>query len=80
MPGRESSSAGKSASSRWSKYYSCDAASRAAGLALQVLGAYGYSGEYPVERYLRGAKLYQLIEGSVNTHKIIIANAVLEHV
>jgi len=59
------------------KYFSCDAASRVADLGLLIFGAYGYSGEYPVERYLRDAKLYQLIEGSPNIHKIIIANDAL---
>jgi len=59
------------------KYYSCDIASRVADLALQILGAYGYSREYPVERYLRDAKLYQILEGSANIHKMIIANDAL---
>ncbi|MDI7261155.1 MAG: acyl-CoA dehydrogenase family protein [Thermodesulfobacteriota bacterium] len=60
-----------------SKYYACDMASRVADLAIQVLGAYGYSAEYPVERYLRDAKLYQILEGSANIHKMIIANDAL---
>ena len=60
-----------------SKYYACDMASRVADLALQILGAYGYSAEYPVERYLRDAKLYQILEGSANIHKMIIANDAL---
>lgn len=59
------------------KYYACDVASRVADLALQILGAYGYSAEYPVERYLRDAKLYQILEGSANIHKMIIANDAL---
>jgi glutaryl-CoA dehydrogenase (non-decarboxylating) len=59
------------------KYYACDVASRVADLALQILGAYGYSAEYPVERYLRDAKVYQILEGSANIHKMIIANDVL---
>lgn len=59
------------------KLFSGEVASRVADLALQVLGAYGYSREYPVERYLRDAKLYQLLEGSVNIQKIIIAGATL---
>jgi glutaryl-CoA dehydrogenase (non-decarboxylating) len=61
------------------KYYSCDVASRVADLALQILGAYGYSGEYPVERYLREVKVYQVLEGSANIHKMIIANDVLDY-
>ncbi len=59
------------------KYYACDAASRLADMALAILGAYGYSGEYPVERYLRDAKLYQLLEGSANVQKLIIAQDAL---
>jgi len=59
------------------KLYSCDVASRVSDLALQVLGAYGYSREYAVERLLRDAKLYQLLEGSVNIEKISIAGDVL---
>jgi len=59
------------------KLFSCDVASRVSDLALQVLGAYGYSREYAVERLLRDAKLYQLLEGSVNVQKIIIAGDVL---
>ncbi|MCK5551745.1 MAG: acyl-CoA dehydrogenase, partial [Deltaproteobacteria bacterium] len=55
------------------KLFSCDAASRTSDMALQILGAYGYSGEYPVERYLRDAKLYPILEGSSNIHKSIIA-------
>lgn len=52
------------------KYYSCD-------VALRILGAYGYSTEYPVERLLRDAKLYQILEGSANIHKMIIATDAL---
>jgi glutaryl-CoA dehydrogenase (non-decarboxylating) len=59
------------------KYYSCEAASRVADSALRILGAYGYSSEYPVERLFRDAKLYQILEGSANIHKIIISNDAL---
>ena len=55
------------------KFYSCDVASRISDMALQIFGSYGYSGEYPVERYLRDAKLYPILEGSANIHKMIIA-------
>jgi glutaryl-CoA dehydrogenase (non-decarboxylating) len=59
------------------KYYSCEAASRVADSALRIHGAYGYSSEYPVERLFRDAKLYQILEGSANIHKIIISNDAL---
>lgn len=59
------------------KYYSCDVASRVADGALRTLGAYGYSTEYPVERLFRDAKLYQILEGSANIGKMIIATDAL---
>jgi glutaryl-CoA dehydrogenase (non-decarboxylating) len=59
------------------KYYSCDVASRVADSALRILGAYGYANEYPVERLLRDAKVNQILEGSANIHKMIIATDAL---
>ena len=59
------------------KYYACEVASRVADGALRTLGAYGYSSEYPVERLLREAKLYQILEGSANVQKMIIATDAL---
>lgn len=55
------------------KAAAADAAVAASGYAMQLLGAYGYSTEYPVERYYREAKLYQIIEGSSNILRMIIA-------
>jgi glutaryl-CoA dehydrogenase (non-decarboxylating) len=54
------------------KYYSCDVASRIADEALRIFGAYGYSGDLPVERHLRDAKVYQILEGSANILKSLI--------
>jgi len=59
------------------KYFSCDVASRVADSALRILGAYGYSTEYPVERLLRDAKVNQILEGSPNILKMIIATDAL---
>lgn len=59
------------------KYYSCDVASRVADSALRIFGAYGYSAEYPIERLLREAKLYQILEGSANIQKMIVATDAL---
>lgn len=55
------------------KYAAAEAASFAADAALRILGAYGYSTEFPVERYYRDAKSYQIVEGSSNIQKLIIA-------
>jgi glutaryl-CoA dehydrogenase (non-decarboxylating) len=45
--------------------------------ALRILGAYGYSTEDPVERIFRDAKLYQILEGSANILKMVIATDAL---
>lgn len=59
------------------KYAAAEAAAFTADAALRILGAYGYSTEFPVERYLRDAKSYQIVEGSSNIQKLIIAQDAL---
>ncbi len=59
------------------KYAAAEAAAHAADGAFKILGAYGYSTEFPVERYLRDARSYQIVEGSSNIHKLIIAQDAL---
>jgi glutaryl-CoA dehydrogenase (non-decarboxylating) len=59
------------------KYTAAEAAAFAADAALKILGAYGYSTEFPVERYYRDAKSYQIVEGASNIQKIIIAQDAL---
>ena len=59
------------------KYSAAEAAAFNADAALRILGAYGYSTEFPVERYLRDAKSYQIVEGSSNILKLIIAQDAL---
>lgn len=59
------------------KYTAAEAAAFAADAALKILGAYGYSSEFPVERYYRDAKSYQIVEGSSNIQKLIIAQDAL---
>jgi glutaryl-CoA dehydrogenase (non-decarboxylating) len=59
------------------KYAGGEAAAFCADAALKIFGAYGYSTELPVERYYRDAKAYQIVEGSVNIQKLIIAQDAL---
>jgi glutaryl-CoA dehydrogenase (non-decarboxylating) len=59
------------------KYSAAEAAAFAADAAVRILGAYGYSTEFPVERYLRDAKSYQIVEGSSNIQKLIIGQDAL---
>ena len=59
------------------KYLSGEIAVKAAQVAMKILGAYGYSTEYPVARFYRDAPTYQLVEGSSNICKMIVALDVL---
>ncbi|MEW6200577.1 MAG: acyl-CoA dehydrogenase family protein [bacterium] len=59
------------------KLYASEAAVRAANLAIQVHGGYGYSDEYPVERYMRDARVATLYEGTSQIHKLIIGSYAL---
>ena len=55
------------------KYLAGEIAVKSSQVAMKILGAYGYSTEYPVARYYRDAPTYQLVEGSSNICKWIIA-------
>ncbi|MFD1850443.1 acyl-CoA dehydrogenase family protein [Oceanobacillus bengalensis] len=59
------------------KWQACDFANEAANDAVQVHGAYGYSDEYPVERYLRNSKAPVIYEGTREVHTIMQAEYVL---
>ncbi|MEW9668043.1 acyl-CoA dehydrogenase family protein [Ammoniphilus sp. 3BR4] len=53
------------------KWISCDAAFEAANDAVQIHGAYGYSNEYPVERFLRNSKAPVIYEGTREIHTVM---------
>ena len=55
------------------KLYASEAALRCGNRAIQVFGGYGYSNEYPVERYMRDARVASLYEGTTQIQKLIIA-------
>lgn len=59
------------------KYFAAESAVEAANAAIKILGSYGFSTEYPVERFLRDSKSYQIVEGTSNVQKIIISRALL---
>ncbi|MCK5552384.1 MAG: acyl-CoA dehydrogenase family protein [Deltaproteobacteria bacterium] len=59
------------------KYYASEAAVAAANTAVKIFGSYGFSTEYPVERLLRDSKSYQIVEGTSNIQKFIIAGYAL---
>jgi glutaryl-CoA dehydrogenase (non-decarboxylating) len=55
------------------KYLAGEIAYKSSKYAMSILGAYGYSTEYPVARYYRDAPPYGMVEGSTNICKFIIA-------
>lgn len=59
------------------KYFAAEVAVRAANTAVKIFGSYGFSSEYPVERFYRDAKSYQIVEGTSNIQKVIIARNIL---
>ncbi|MDR1833018.1 MAG: acyl-CoA dehydrogenase family protein [Fusobacteriaceae bacterium] len=55
------------------KCYASDIAMQVASDAIQIFGGYGYSKEYPVEKLLRDAKIFQIFEGTNEVQRIVIA-------
>ncbi|MHB8771291.1 MAG: glutaryl-CoA dehydrogenase Acd [Syntrophales bacterium] len=55
------------------KYMAGELAYKCSQYAMRILGAYGYSTEYPVARYYRDAPTYAMVEGSANICKFIVA-------
>jgi len=59
------------------KWYACEAAEKAASDAVQVHGAYGFSDEYPVERFYRNSKGSSIYEGTREIQTLMQADYVL---
>lgn len=59
------------------KTFASDTAVKVALDAIQVMGGYGYSREYPVERLLRDAKITQIYEGTNQIQRVVIAGHIL---
>lgn len=59
--------------SAMSKCYAADIAMEVATDAVQIFGGYGYTRDYPVEKYMRDAKIMQTYEGTNQIQRIVIA-------
>jgi Acyl-CoA dehydrogenases len=59
------------------KCYAGDMSVQVALDAIQIMGGFGYSREYPVEKLLRDAKIFQLYEGTNQIQRIVIAGSIL---
>jgi alkylation response protein AidB-like acyl-CoA dehydrogenase len=62
------------------KLYATEAAWRACDTAVQVHGGYGYTREFPVERYLRDVRVSRIYEGTSEVQRIVIARSILQGV
>jgi butyryl-CoA dehydrogenase len=59
------------------KCFAADTAMKVTTDVVQVLGGYGYSKEYPAEKYMRDAKIMQIYEGTNQIQRLVIANNIL---
>jgi alkylation response protein AidB-like acyl-CoA dehydrogenase len=57
------------------KYFASEAAVRASNLAIEAFGGYGYVDEYPVQKYMRDARVMTLYEGTSQIQKLLIGRA-----
>jgi alkylation response protein AidB-like acyl-CoA dehydrogenase len=57
------------------KYFASEAAVRAANLAIQAFGGYGYIDEYPVQKFMRDARVMTLYEGTSQIQKLLIGRS-----
>jgi len=63
--------------SSMTKCFASDMCMKVTTNAVQIFGGYGYMRDYPVERMMRDAKAMQIIEGTSQIHRHIIARALL---
>jgi len=66
----------KNAEGSMSKYYASETAVRVTEDAIQILGGYGYTREYDVERMHRDAKIHTIFEGTSEIQQLVIARAI----
>lgn len=62
----------------YAKAFAADMAMKVATDAVQVYGGYGYSAEYPVEKMMRDAKIFQIYEGTSQIQRLIMARELLK--
>jgi acyl-CoA dehydrogenase len=62
----------------FAKAFASDTVMKVTTDAVQIFGGYGYSSEYPVEKLMRDAKIYQIYEGTSQIQRIIISKEIFE--
>jgi len=59
------------------KAYTADVANKAAADCVQIFGGNGYNTEYPAEKLMRDAKIYQIFEGTSQIQRVIISREIV---
>ena len=62
----------------FAKYYASEVAVKCGNEAMQIMGGYGYTKEYPAEKYLRDARLMTVGEGTSEIQKLVISREILK--
>ncbi len=62
------------------KMFATEAANKACYKALQMLGGYGYTQDYPIERYTRDARITAIYEGTNEIQRLIISREILRNI
>ena len=63
--------------SSYAKAFCADACMKITTDAVQIFGGYGYTREYPVERFMRDAKITQIFEGTNQIQRVVIARELI---
>jgi alkylation response protein AidB-like acyl-CoA dehydrogenase len=66
--------------SAMAKVYAAETAMWVTTKAIQIHGGYGYTTDYPVERYFRDAKITEIYEGTSEIQRIVISREVLKEI
>jgi len=61
-----------------SKVFATDTAMKVTTDAVQLFGGYGYCRDYPVEKYMRDAKITQIYEGTNQVQRIVISRSLIK--
>ncbi|MEJ6505500.1 MAG: acyl-CoA dehydrogenase family protein, partial [Crocinitomicaceae bacterium] len=64
--------------SAYAKYFASEVSVKCGNEAVQIMGGYGYTKEYPAEKFLRDAKLMTIGEGTSEIQKIVISREILK--
>ncbi|MFN6014226.1 MAG: acyl-CoA dehydrogenase family protein, partial [Flavobacteriales bacterium] len=62
----------------YAKYYASEVAVKCGNEAMQIMGGYGYTKEYPAEKFLRDARLMTIGEGTSEIQKLVISREILK--